>query len=247
MTFFKSLKSIANVTAISLAMGFFAACSDSNSSSANEPESSSSESKVEGILADIQGEFIELFPEMEKDEYRHIWIDEIKKFKPEISEEEANASVEMILSMVEGDIYGEEAIKKYDFTTGNYAFNCYFIHDVKKFKIEGNEISGFDKNGKLIFSHTYSFVKEDGGASIYKSDDENSGNFTYFGFLDDTPATTFHLEFRYGDASEKMGKDGWFEGKYAYWNVGAIPADYDEKLMDSVIRLFVDENFGEEN
>lgn len=245
----KFYKSVILATAFSLVMGLSVGCSDSDSSSSAPENSKVTEQgrgEAEGILAEIQGEFIELFPEMEKEEYRSIWIDEITKVKPETSKEDANAMTEMIIGMMEGDIYGAPAVEKYDFTTGNYAFNCYFIHDVKKVKMDGNRISGVDKNGKEVFNHTYSFVKEENGLSIYKSDDENSGNFTYFGFMGDTPATTFHLEFRYGATTEKMGKDGWFEGDYAYWLVGAIQADYDDKLMDSVIRLFVDENFGEE-
>jgi len=242
----KFYKSIILATAFSLVMGLSVGCSDSDSSSSAPEKGSEQNQKAEGILAEIQGEFIELFPEMEKDEYRSIWIEEYMKVVPNSTKEDANTATEMILSMMEGDIYGAPAVEKYDFTTGNYAFNCYFLHDVKKFKMDGNVISGFDKNGKKVFSHTYSFVKEENGLSVYKSDDGNSGNFTYFGFMGDTPATTFHLEFRYGSSPEKMGTDGWFEGDYAFWLAAAIQADYDEKVMDSVIRLFVDENFGEE-
>lgn len=240
----KLFKSFVFVTAFSLVSGFFAACSDNSSSS-----SGNDSVEVDSYLSKIQGSYIELFPEMEKEEYRGIWINEIQKIHPDMSKEEANASTEMIIGMMEGDIIGEEAAAKYDMSTGDYAFNCYFLHKVAKFTVEGNIISGVDKNGKQVFSHNYSLVKEVNDSffeRLYKSDDENSGEFTYFIFTGDTPEETFHLEFRYGSTDEKIGFDGFNTGSYAYWMAAAIRADYDDKVMDNVIRLFVDENLGGE-
>ena len=78
---------------------------------------------------------------------------------------------------------------------------------------------------------------------IYKADAENDA-FTYFAFADDTPAETYHLEFRYGPTLENIG--AYYEGEYAYWLAAAIPADYAESsMMQDCIKLFVDENMGE--
>ena len=38
----------------------------------------------------------------------------------------------------------------------------------------------------------------------------------------------------------------WFEGNYAYWNVGAIAEDYSEEEILSAINLFATENLSEE-
>ena len=77
---------------------------------------------------------------------------------------------------------------------------------------------------------------------IYECDDPDSGDFTYFAFADDTPADTYHLEFRYGASSEDIAN--FTEGAYAYWNAAAFMKDYDDQELKDVIQLFVDENVG---
>ncbi len=235
----KSIAKIFLASLFSLALALFAFGCSSSSSSDNEAETDS-------FLSEIQGSYIELFPVIGQQKYRNIWIDEIQKLQKDVSDSAANAMAEGIIGMMQAEIYGEEAVESYDFPN-NFAFRCNFILGVVKIKIQGNQISGFDKDGKEIFSHTYSPVKNSKAeAHVYQSEDENSGDFAFFGFQDDTPKTTFHLEFRYSDTESDVGKDAWFSGKLAYWNVGAIQEDYDDELVDKVIRLFVDENFGEE-
>jgi hypothetical protein len=75
---------------------------------------------------------------------------------------------------------------------------------------------------------------------FYQSEDENSGQFTYFAFSPDTMETTYHLEFRY--AEDLSDLQSWFEGNYAYWNAAAIAENYDQATMENVIELFVTEN-----
>ena len=75
---------------------------------------------------------------------------------------------------------------------------------------------------------------------FYQSEDENSGQFTYFAFSPDTMETTYHLEFRY--AEDLSDLQSWFEGNYAYWNAAAIAEDYDQATMKNVIELFTTEN-----
>lgn len=78
---------------------------------------------------------------------------------------------------------------------------------------------------------------------FYQSEDENSGEFTYFAFSPDTMATTYHLEFRYAEDLDDL--QSWFEGDYAYWNASAIAEDYDQETLKNVITLFVTENLSE--
>ena len=75
-------------------------------------------------------------------------------------------------------------------------------------------------------------------------DDDDAGQFTYFAFSPDTMETTYHLEFRYAEKIEDL--QSWFEGEYAYWNVGAIAADYTDETMRDVITLFATENLSSE-
>ena len=59
-----------------------------------------------------------------------------------------------------------------------------------------------------------------------------------------TPATTYHLEFRYGSNTEDLAK--YNEGPYAYWLAAGFPVDADEEMIRNVITLFCEENLTEE-
>ena len=85
--------------------------------------------------------------------------------------------------------------------------------------------------------------ENENGFIFYQSEDENSGEFTYFAFSPDTMATTYHLEFRYAEDLDDL--QSWFEGDYAYWNASAIAEDYDQETLKNVITLFVTENLSE--
>ena len=62
------------------------------------------------------------------------------------------------------------------------AFNCYFLGGVDKFVMDGHTISGLDAQGQEVFSHTYKLLDEENenGFIFYQSEDEDSGEFTYF-------------------------------------------------------------------
>ena len=144
-------------------------------------------------------------------------------------------------------MYGEEAIAKYSADPESMRFDCYYIGGVAKMTIEGNVISGVDAEGNEIFRHTYAPVEvenNENGFIFYKTEDENAGQFTYFAFGSDTMAETFHLEFRYAeDLADLMS---WFEGNYAYWNVGTIAENYTEEEILGAINLFATENLSAE-
>ena len=121
-------------------------------------------------------------------------------------------------------------------------FNCYFLGGIDKFVMDGHMITGLDAQGREVFSHTYQLLDEENenGFIFYQSEDENSGEFTYFAFSPDTMETTYHLEFRY--AEDLSDLQSWFEGNYAYWNAAAIAENYDQATMENVIELFATEN-----
>ena len=142
-------------------------------------------------------------------------------------------------------IYGAEAVDTYAENPDDTAFDCYFLHGVAQFTVEGNTITGTDADGEEVFSHTYTYVgdAEDGSFAIYKSDDENSGDFTYFAFAADTPDTTYHIEFRYGYTEYKI--NSFYDGDYAYWMASGIKKDASEDVISDCVELFCSENLAE--
>lgn len=190
-------------------------------------------------LTSISGTYVELFPEMSKSEYRNIWIDAAT---PLVGAENAETATDMLLGMCMAEPYGPEAAEKYAADPDSMAFNCYFLGGVDKFVMDGHTISGLDAQGQEVFSRTYKLLDEENENAFifYQSEDENSGQFTYFAFSPDTMETTYHLEFRY--AEDLSDLQSWFEGNYAYWNAAAIAEDYDQATMKNVIELFTTEN-----
>lgn len=194
-------------------------------------------------LTTINGTYIELFPELAKEEYRNIWIDATT---PLVGSDNAEAATDMLLSMCMAEPYGAEATEKYAADPDSMAFNCFFLGGVAKFVVDGHTITGLDEEGNEVFSHTYQpmDIENENGFIFYQSEDEDSGEFTYFAFSPDTMETTYHLEFRYAEDVDDL--QSWFEGSYAYWNAAAIAEDYDLETMQNVIELFATENLGGE-
>ena len=192
------------------------------------------------FLSQIPGTYVELFPELSKEEYHDTWLSIVT---PLVGEENAEDAISMLLNMCMGSLYGEEAIAKYTDDPDSMQFNCYFLGGVAKMTIEGNTISGVDADGNEIFRHEYAPIEvenNENGFLFYQSQDAESGQFTYFAFSPDT----YHLEFRYAeDTADLMS---WFEGAYAYWNVGAIAEDYIEEEITGAITLFGTENLSGE-
>ena len=196
------------------------------------------------FLSEIQGSFIELFPELSKEEYHDAWVEAVE---PLVGEDAAEDTIAYLLNVCMGSLYGEEAIAKYETDPESMQFNCYYIGGVAMMTVEGNTITGVDADGNVVFSHSYSPVdlENENGFLFYQSDDADAGQFTYFAFSPDTMEETFHLEFRYAEDLDDL--QSWFEGSYAYWNVGAIAKDYTEEEILNAINLFATENLsGEE-
>ena len=151
----------------------------------------------------------------------------------------------MLLGMCMAEPYGPEAAETYAADPDSMAFNCYFLGGIDKFVMDGHTITGLDAQGQEVFSHTYQLLDEENenGFIFYQSEDENSGEFTYFAFSPDTMETTYHLEFRH--AEDLSDLQSWFEGNYAYWNAAAIAENYDQATMENVIELFATENLSE--
>ena len=146
---------------------------------------------TDDYLTGIGGTYVELFPELSKSEYRNIWIDATA---PLVGAENAEATTDLLLGMCMAEPYGPEAAEKYEADPDSMAFNCYFLGGIDKFVMDGHTITGLDAQGQEVFSHTYKLLdeKNENGFIFYQSEDENSGEFTYFAFSPDTMETTYH-------------------------------------------------------
>ncbi|MDD2958338.1 MAG: hypothetical protein PHE06_05020 [Lachnospiraceae bacterium] len=199
---------------------------------------------AEQLLADLKGTYEELFKVNLDEKYAQMWIDHCAAV---IGEEDAQAAADMLRASISGEIYGQEAVDAYTANPDSTAFDCYFIQDVAQFTFDGNQISGTDADGKEVFSHTYSYVGMDEtsgfGFAEFKSDDADAGEFTYILLAPDTPATTYHIEFRYGSDLDALTQ--LYTGDYAYWMAAGILADADDEMVEAGINLFCTENLAE--
>ena len=198
------------------------------------------------LLENIKGTYEPLFPVITKPEYDQIWLDPCVAA---MGEENGPMVAEMLKAACNGTIYGQEAIDAYGDGSNGAQFDCLFINGVSTITFDGNRISGADENGAQVFSHEYTYVSKLLLAGmmegyLYETADEDAGEFKYFYMMPDTPATTYHLEFRYGSNVDDLTK--YNEGPYAYWLVAGFPVDADEEMIKNVITLFCEENLAEE-
>ena len=210
------------------------------------------------LMSRLSAAYIELFPEFAKEEYKDYWMECIGEYVDD--EETAEEYYSYLTANFMSTLKGEEAVKAAEADPENLVFNCFFENDLAKIVINGNTISGEDADGNVVFSHAYTYLEdqevtffgEDMGVAfhVYESedaDDKEEGetdDYRYFAFSDDTLADTQHIEFRYGPSLDNLAS--YSEGEYAYWLAAGIQENYKEGLIQDCIKLFVDENLGEE-
>lgn len=197
---------------------------------------------AEQLLVDLTGSYQELWPVILDDQYTQLWLDDCAAL---VGEENAQAAYEKLSSMVTGTIYGEEAVQAY--ANGGGAYDCSFTEGLVTLEFDGDAsiIKGYDAEGNELFSHTYHYIgmEEIRGLYVYESDDEDSGEFTYFCLAPDTSDTTYHIEFRYGSDLEALGQ--YDAGNYAYWLAAGISTDCDQTMIEKCVELFCNENLSE--
>ncbi len=227
---------------------------------AADPASEPAQATTDEFLAQIQGSFAPLFNVMGDEANKQVWYDQ---FRSQLSlEDEATAEMlrQTIIGMFSADAYGDEALKLVAADPTYSLFHCGFTDNVVRITIDGNTITGTDASGAQVFSHTYAFVgtaKYDFGEEtnaaysayytdetwptmrVYEAADATDG-FKYFAFCGDTPAETFHIEFRYAAVQEGIGS--FYSGPCAFFMPSGILADADAKAIEDVIGLFVEEN-----
>ncbi len=244
-----------------LALSMFSGCSSSSSetkstessvtsnvSEAQDTTKTSTSSEddnkaaAEQLLVDLTGKYQELWPVILDEQYNQLWFDDCAAI---VGEDNAQAAFEKLSSMVTATVYGEEAVKAY--ADGNAAYECAFINGLSTLEFDGENstIKGYDGDGNELFSHSYHYVGMEKIRGLYEfeSDDDNSGEFSYFCLAPDTSATTYHIEFRYGSDLDALGK--YDQGNYAYWLASGISTDYDSSMVENCIELFCTENLSE--
>lgn len=251
----KQKKILALVVTFMLSFSMLTGCS-SNSTTDNKKASTESssvtkskkttdknEAKANQLLKDLTGSYQELWPVILADEYKSDWIENCEKF---VGKDKAEVAYKKLASMVSGKIYGKEAVKAYK--DGNGVYDCSFTEGVNTLKFDGDNsvIKGYDKDGKELFSHTYHYIGMEKIRGLYefKSDDADSGEFTYFCIAPDTNDTTYHIELRYGSDLTALGK--YDAGNYAYWLAAGISTKHDNKMIKNCIKLFCKENLSEQ-
>lgn len=198
------------------------------------------------LLENIKGTYEPLFPVITAAEYDSIWLDSCVKA---LGEEAGTEMAGMMKNYCAGTIYGQEAVDAFGDGSNGAQFACGFINGVATITFDGKTISGVDESGKTVFSHEYAYVSKlslSGAMEgyLFETADEDAGEFKYFYMMPDTPATTYHLEFRYGSNVDDLAKI--MEGPYAYWLAAGFPVDADAELINKVITLYCEENLAEE-
>lgn len=208
-------------------------------------DGSDNDADAADLLDNLNGTYEELFPVLADENYAQDWLEACAKYLPENTSEEAiETTAAMLRSFCMGTVYGQDAVDTYtDPDTAQY--DCYFINGVKKLAFNGSIISGVDENGETVFSHAYRFISynKDLGYYEYESTDVDSGEFTYFLMRSDTPASTYHIELRYGSDLDAL--ESYTTGKYAYWMAAGIPLNRTADDIKACIDLFCEENLSE--
>ena len=206
----------------------------------SDPSSDAAEAAA--LLEAVRGTYEPLFPVITDPQYDALWLDPCAAI---LGEEAGPAMAEMLKSACNGTIYGQEAVDAFGDGSNGAQFDCLFINGVSTITFDGAVISGADESGNQVFSHEYAYVDKLSLAGmmegyLYETSDEDAGEFRYFYMMPDTPASTYHLEFRYGSDVDALAL--YNEGPYAYWLAAGFPVDADEALTENVIELFVLEN-----
>lgn len=202
------------------------------------------------LVSKLKGTYVELFSQagINGKDYENVWLEACKEYSNG-DETTASLYVSMLKGSMSGSVIGDEAVKKYGDGSNGFGpdvqFCCEFTQGVAKVTFDGEGgISGVDSDGKELFKHRYQFVGYDETFDFYKfkSVDGNTDEFAYFFMRGDSPADTYHIEFRYG--TDEASLLGFSTGKYAYWMAAGVIED-SKADREKSIRLFVTENLSE--
>ena len=154
-----------------------------NTSVPTIPAEESDSSKADKLFTAVKGDYIQLFKDALFDvKYNKYWNDDA-------------AAVKTLKASVGSTTYGDKADPN--------TFYCGFINDVKEVSFQDGGKVEFTTSDSKKVSHKYKFLKKDALSGVmegyvFQSTDKNEDEFKYVFLCPDTPATTYHIEFRYG-------------------------------------------------
>ena len=155
-------KTLGAVAALALSVSLLAGCGSTAGSAAASSsaagstavsavsEAASSEAADENeaaaaqLMKDLTGSYQELWPVILADEHTQTWLDDCTAL---VGEDNAEGAYEKLSSMVTGDVYGD-------------AYFCGFTQGLATLTFDGENsvISGTDKDGSTLFSHSYHYI-----------------------------------------------------------------------------------------
>ena len=197
--------------------------------------------QAEKLLEDVKGTYSNLFKGgLFEAKYDSYWHDSAAAV---VGEEKAEEAVAILKSSIGADTYGASAKEG--------AFCCNFIDGVKNITFNGTEIQADMEDGTQI-KHNYHFLKKEifgrmGEVYLFESDEATEDVLRYVMLCPDTPNSTYHIEFRYGNNLEDLLKLE--EGSYANWLAAGIRTDAltekNDAMVQNCIALFCTENLQE--
>lgn len=215
---------------------------DTNTSVPTIPAEASDSSQADKLFTAVKGDYIQLFKDALFDvKYDKYWHDDAAAV---VGGGAATEAVKALKASVGSSTYGDKADPS--------AFYCGFINDVKEVSFQDGGKVEFTTSDSKKVSHTYKFLKKDALSGmmegyVFQSTDQNEDEFKYVFLCPDTPATTYHIEFRYGSDLTELLKLN--TGKYANWvGSGILKSALTEKneaMIQNCIALFCAENLAE--
>ena len=191
----------------------------------------------EEYLKGLKGVYVELFSQETclNPKFDALWKSEALKY---VDISKVDSVLEAIQGVCQGMRIGADAIAHFKQQDG-MQFCCAFQQGVSRFVVKGHKISGYNANNKLVFAHKYHFLEMDAnGNYIFESTDNNQDEFRYFWFMPDSPKSTYHIEFRYGNDKAQLSQ--MMEGKYAFWMAAGVRKGHEDEWRKG-ISLFVEE------
>lgn len=210
-----------------------------NTSVPTVPAQEADSSKADKLFTAVKGDYVQLFKDVLFDvRYDKYWNDDAAAV---VGAGAAKEAVKTLKASVGSSTYGDKADPN--------AFYCGFINDVKEVSFQDGGKVEFTTTDSKKVSHTYKFLKKDALSGVmegyvFQSTDKNEDEFKYVFLCPDTPATTYHIEFRYGSDLTELLKLN--TGKYANWvGSGMLKSALTEKneaMIQNCIALFCTEN-----
>ncbi len=230
------------VTGLALAAAApYAALAEEADAPAEEAASAGTAEAAQQLMDALAGTYVPLFPVLAQ--YMDVWVEQVAAI---VGDEAAEETAEMLLASCMGELTGPDAVEAYTADPESAVFNCDFPEGVATLAIDGGTVSGYDADGQEVFAHTYEYLCYAPSVDFYvfRTDDEDAGEFRYFVSRSDTTQSTYHIEFRMGGDLDDLLD--YYDGAYAYWLGAGIAQDYDDELAANDIELFVTENLAAE-